>query len=83
MNEEAQKELERILALEPEALTEGDVLFLKARSKYVSKEDKKKFLNELNEEIVVEEKPEPNIAEERKQWSEHPADKKEDDGVDE
>ena len=43
MNEEARAELDRILALEPAALTEGDRAFLHARRSYLTEEQRVTF----------------------------------------
>jgi hypothetical protein len=43
MNPEAQAELDRILALEPAALTEDDQAFLMARRSYLPEEQRIKF----------------------------------------
>jgi hypothetical protein len=40
MNEEARAELDRILAMEPAALTEGDQAFLAARASYLTEEQR-------------------------------------------
>lgn len=40
MNQEAQAELDRILALEPAALTDADKAFLAARRDYLTEEQK-------------------------------------------
>jgi hypothetical protein len=43
MNDEAREELNRILALEPAALTEDDHAFLMARRSYLTEEQKTVF----------------------------------------
>jgi hypothetical protein len=43
MNDEARAELDRILALEPQALTEADQAFLMARRGYLSEEQQKVY----------------------------------------
>ncbi len=82
MNPEAQALFDEIVAKDANCLTEGDIIFLKARSQYLSRELKKKYAAELGEEIQP--KPEPEEVK-REEWSEHPADKKveEDDDDDE
>jgi hypothetical protein len=43
MNDEAKKELDRILAMEPAALTESEKAFLSARQDYLSDQEKTLF----------------------------------------
>lgn len=43
MNEEARAELDRIVAMEPEALTDGEQAFLMARRSYLTEEQRIKF----------------------------------------
>ena len=43
MNEESQAELDRILAFEPEALTDGDKAFLAARRSYLSEDQQARY----------------------------------------
>lgn len=49
MNDEARAELDRIVAMEPEALTEADKAFLMARRSYLSEEQRIKF--DITEEV--------------------------------
>lgn len=43
MNQEAREHLDSILALEPEALTEAQTEFLKARRDYLTEEQKERY----------------------------------------
>lgn len=61
INEEAGKELDRLLDLNPEDLTHDDKVFLYARRDYLTNEQKRIFAEPLNEmesqvEVVEEEK---------------------------
>lgn len=49
MNEEARAELDRIVAIEPAALTDSDRAFLSARRDYLSEDQKATFAEILSE----------------------------------
>lgn len=54
MNPEAQAELDRILALEPAALSDADRAFLQARRDYLTEEQKSVFAEALSEQPAAE-----------------------------
>lgn len=49
MNPEAQTELDRILAIEPNAMSEAEAGFLRARRSYLSEEQKAVYADVLKE----------------------------------
>lgn len=58
MDEQSQKVFDEIVAKEPNALTEADIGFLKARRSYLSEEQRSKFKEVLAETPEAsEEKP--------------------------
>lgn len=65
MDEKSQLELDRILKLDPENLTNEEVGFLRARRGYLTSEDKRIFAIYL-EDLVVKAKPQEEKVEEVK-----------------
>jgi hypothetical protein len=63
MNPEAQAELDRIVAIEPAALSEAEVGFLQARRSYLSEEQKAVYAEVLNAGPALAEQPEGEIVE--------------------
>jgi hypothetical protein len=55
MNDEARAELDRILALEPAALSDADKEFLAARRSYLTEEQKVVFAAVLDEDVSSDE----------------------------
>lgn len=49
MNNEAQEELQRLLALDPSVLKETEIAFLKARASYLTTNQKRIFASVLEE----------------------------------
>ena len=58
MNPEAREELDRIVAIEPVALTEYEAGFLRARRDYLTKEQTEVYADVLKAKEVKAEKPE-------------------------
>ena len=63
MNPEAQAELDRIVVIEPNALTETDAEFLRARCSYLNREQSEVFADVLAEKPAKVEKAEKPIKE--------------------
>jgi len=57
MDPESQKNFDRIVALEPAALSEGDITFLRARASYLSADQQAKFAEFLGESDAEDPKP--------------------------
>jgi hypothetical protein len=57
MNPEAREELDRILAIEPAALSESEIGFLRARRSYLTKEQTEVYADVLAEKPAKAEKP--------------------------
>lgn len=55
MDEQSKAELDRILSVEPAALTESDAAFLRARSSYLSEEQRHVYAEVLAEAPASEE----------------------------
>jgi hypothetical protein len=58
MDTESKKNFDRIVNLEPEALSEGDVVFLKARRSYLTKDEEEKFKDLLDPKPEAKKKAE-------------------------